>query len=68
MSMPSIRIYGRKRVQILSHKGLCGCGENEIDIHSDAGILRVCGSELAITEISDEYISVKGNIDSISYN
>lgn len=67
MSMPSIRMYGKKLVQILSHKGLCGCAETEIDIYSDAGIVCVGGSDLAITEINDEYISIKGNINSIAY-
>ena len=67
MSMPSIRIYGRKCVQILSHKGLCGCCENEINIYSDVGVICICGSSLTITEISDEYISIKGNITSIAY-
>ncbi len=67
MSMPSVRIYGNRLVQILAHRGLCGCTESEIDINSGAGVICIKGKDLAIAEINDEYISVKGDVNSITY-
>ena len=67
MNIPSMRLYGKTRVQIFSHKGLCGYSSSEIDIFSAVGIICVCGTDLEITEINDEYISIKGNIERIAY-
>ena len=67
MNIPSMRLYGKTRVQILSHKGLCGFSGDEIQILSAVGIICVCGKNLEITEINDEYISIKGRIDRIAY-
>ncbi len=67
MNIPSMRLYGKTRVQILSHKGLCSYSGGEIEIFSAVGIISVCGKELEITEINDEYISIKGSIDRIAY-
>ena len=64
MNIPSMRLYGKTRVQILSHKGLCGFSGEEIQILSAVGIICVCGKNL---EINDEYISIKGCIDRIAY-
>ena len=61
MNIPSMRLYGKTRVQILSHKGLCGFSGDEIQILSAVGIICVCG------KINDEYISIKGCIDRIAY-
>ena len=40
---------------------------DEIQILSAVGIICVCGKNLEITEINDEYISIKGCIDRIAY-
>lgn len=67
MNIPSMRLYGKTRVQILSHKGLCSYSSNEIEIFSAVGIICVGGKNLEITEINDEYISIKGCIERIAY-
>lgn len=67
MNIPSMRLYGKTRVQILSHKGLCGYSSDQIEIFSSVGIICVCGKDLEITEINDEYISIKGSIERIAY-
>lgn len=67
MSCPSMRLYGKRLVQILSHRGLrlysCEC----IEVFSDIGIISVCGKALEIAEINDEYIAIKGDISKIAY-
>lgn len=67
MNIPSIRLYGRRKAQILTHKGLCSCSDKNIEIFSMAGIICVCGRDLEVAEINDEYLCIKGAIESISY-
>ena len=61
MRIPSIRLYGKRKAQILTHKGIKSCSDRHIEIFC------VCGRQLEITEINDEYLCVKGVIESISY-
>lgn len=67
MRIPSIRLYGKRKAQILTHKGIKSCSDRYIEIFSVAGVICVCGRQLEITEINDEYLCVKGVIESISY-
>ena len=67
MRIPSIRLYGKRKAQILTHKGIKTCSDRHIEIFSVAGVICVCGRQLEITEINDEYLCVKGVIESISY-
>lgn len=67
MRIPSIRLYGKRKAQILTHKGIKACSDRHIEIFSVAGVICVCGRQLEITEINDEYLCVKGVIESISY-
>ena len=67
MSIPSIRLYGNRKVQVITHKGICSCSDRHIEIFSIAGIICVCGKELEILEITDEYLCIKGIIEGISY-
>ncbi|MBO5148152.1 MAG: YabP/YqfC family sporulation protein [Clostridia bacterium] len=67
MRIPSIRLYGKRKAQILTHKGIKSCSDRHIEIFSVAGVICVCGRQLEITEINDEYLCVKGVIESISY-
>lgn len=67
MSIPSIRLYGKRKVQIITHKGICSCSDRCVQIFSVAGIICVCGKDLEITEITDEYLCIKGTIEGISY-
>lgn len=67
MRIPSIRLYGKRKVQIITHKGVCSCGEKCIEIFSMAGIICVCGKDLEIMEITDEYLCINGKIESIAY-
>lgn len=68
MSSPSMRLYGKSMVQILSHRGLRAYSGECIEIFSAVGIISICGKHLEITEISDEYIAVKGEIAKIAYD
>lgn len=67
MRIPSIRLYGKRKAQVLTHKGIKSCSDRHIEIFSVAGVICVCGRQLEITEINDEYLCVKGVIESISY-
>lgn len=67
MRIPSMRLYGKENVQIISHKGLGKCTENCIEIFSNAGTICVCGEKLEISIIREEYISIRGKIKSIFY-
>ena len=58
MNVPSMRLYGKTRLQILSHKGLCGYSDTEISVYSTVGTICVGGKE---------YISIKGSIERIAY-
>lgn len=67
MSIPSIRLYGKRKVQVITHKGICSCCDRCIEVFSVAGIICVCGKNLEIMEITDEYLCIKGVIEGISY-
>ena len=67
MRIPSIRLYGNRKVQILTHKGICACSDSCVEVFSVAGIICVFGKNLEIMEINDEYLCIKGKIEGISY-
>ncbi len=67
MRVPSMRLYGKENVQIISHKGICKCCEKCIEIFSNAGIICVEGCDLEISVLNDEYISIRGIIEKIFY-
>ena len=54
MRIPSIRLYGKRKAQILTHKGIKSCSDRHIEIFSVAGVICVCGRQLEITEINDD--------------
>lgn len=67
MKIPSMRLYGKENVQIISHKGLGTCSEKSIEIYTNAGIMCINGKSLEISVINNEYISIRGVIEQIFY-
>lgn len=67
MRIPSVRLYGKCKAQILTHKGICACNDKCVEIFSVAGIICVAGRQLEIVEINDEYLCIKGVIEAIYY-
>ncbi len=67
MKIPSMRLYGKENVQIISHRGLGKCDKKCIEIFTEAGILCIKGENLEISIINVEYISIRGLIEQIFY-
>ena len=65
--IPSVRLLGKEITEVMNHKGLKSCGEEEICIHTKIGILSVSGAMLSIKEINPAGIRIEGRIEKICY-
>lgn len=60
--IPHIEIMGRSELLVENIRGILDYNENCIKINTTIGILKIDGDELLIEAISDESVSIRGNI------
>ena len=65
--IPAVRLLGNELTEIINHKGLRRCTENEICIITKIGDLSVKGFELVIKEINGDGIRIEGKVQGICY-
>ncbi len=65
--IPAVRLLGNELTEIINHKGLRRCTEEEICILTKIGDISVKGSELVIKEINSDGIRIEGKVNCICY-
>ena len=60
-----ITVTGDYQVEIVNHKGIISLSEEQIEINTRKYIYKIRGSSLMITALTDEELTVSGNVCSI---
>lgn len=67
LSLPKVTLLAQKEVTIENYKGIIELGTEKIRLYTGAGILCLSGSDLDISAITDEDISIFGIIRKIEF-
>lgn len=62
---PKITILGDYQIEILNHRGIISLSETQIEINTRKYIYKIQGSSLMITALTDEELTVSGNLEKI---
>ena len=62
--LPHIEITGAS-VTVSNHRGILEYGENEINVRSRGGVIRIRGQELKICSMDSDTLTVGGRISSV---
>ncbi len=67
LDLPRITLCGNRELEVENFKNILEYLESSIALNCSDSILRLTGSKLEITSITDDFIHVKGNISSVSF-
>ncbi len=67
LSMPKITVLAEKEATVENYKGVISISQEEIQLYTASGILRLSGKNLNIAAITDEDISIEGSILQIEF-
>ncbi|MFW6305812.1 MAG: sporulation protein YqfC [Bacillota bacterium] len=67
MDLPLIMMLGKEKIYLENHKGVSHFSDEELKIKIKSGFLVINGKKLIINEINSDYLSISGNIISVSY-
>ena len=62
---PKITVTGDYLVEIVNHKGIVSLSDEQIEVNTRKYIYKICGHSLVITALTDEEISISGNVVTI---
>lgn len=65
--VPRVTVTGTGKLHIENHKGLLGYGTEEITVNGGKIIIRISGTELELSAMSDIELVVTGKIKSVEY-
>ena len=63
--VPLVEIAGLNRVYVENHRGVALYTDTEIQVKVKYGRVRFCGSDLSLSCISNEYLTISGKIDAV---
>lgn len=66
-NLPNITIYGTSNVEIDNFRSLLDFSQDTVRVNTTDGIVRIDGADLLLAFMTDESISVKGNIKNLSF-
>ena len=66
-NFPRTEIIGKSNVCVENFRGILDYSENCVKVNTTVGIIKIDGDSLYIESITDEGISVKGNIVRVEY-
>lgn len=67
MDVPKITVTGNKEIIIENHKGIILFEENEINVNSNMGVIKINGKDLVIEYLEGRTIVVTGKFSSVIY-
>ena len=62
---PKITVTGDYLVEVVNHKGIISLSEEQIEVNTRKYVYKIRGSSLLITTLTDEEITVSGNVETI---
>ncbi len=62
---PKITVTGDFLVEIVNHKGIVSFSDTQIEVNTRKYVYKIQGSSLIITSLTDEEVSVSGNVVNI---
>ena len=65
--IPRFILNDNREIQVENYKGILSYEENEIKLGSKNYKVKITGTSLKITVITDEYIIITGSISSLSF-
>lgn len=67
LNLPLVIVTGRDELNIENYKSIVEYADQQVRVQTSAGCLLVTGKKLRLRRITDEYITVTGDIDGIQY-
>lgn len=65
--LPDITLYASSLCEIDNFKGLIDFSKGSVRVNTADSVVRIDGSNLSISYMTDESISIKGNIKCVSF-
>ena len=62
---PKITVTGDYLIEIINHKGIISLSDEQIEVNTRKYVYKILGSNLIITALTDEELTVSGNLVSI---
>lgn len=59
---PKITVTGDYLVEIVNHKGIISFSDEQIEVNTRKYVYKILGNSLVITALTDEEISISGNV------
>ncbi len=66
-NLPNITLYGTSMLEIDNFKSLLDFSPDTLRVNTTDGIVRIDGADLHLAFMTDESISVKGNIRNLNF-
>ncbi len=62
---PKITVTGDFLIEIVNHKGIISFSGEQIEVNTRKYVYKIQGKSLVITSLTDEEISISGNLENI---
>ncbi len=62
---PKITVTGDFLVEIVNHKGIVSFSDTQVEVNTKKYVYNIQGSSLIITSLTDEEVSIAGNVAKI---
>ena len=65
--LPRLEMVGSRQLYVEHHAGILAYGEDQIDINTHAGVLRVRGERLSLMAMTAEELRIGGRISAVEW-
>lgn len=65
--LPRLEMVGSRQLYVEHHAGILAYGEDQIDINTHAGVLRVRGERLSLMAMTAEELRIGGRISTVEW-
>ena len=65
--LPHLEMVGSRQLYLEHHSGILSYGEDQIDVNTHAGVLRVRGAQLSLLAMTAEELRIGGRIAAVEW-
>ena len=65
--LPHLEMVGSRQLYLEHHAGILSYGEDQIDVNTHAGVLRVRGAQLSLLAMTAEELRIGGRIAAVEW-
>ena len=65
--LPRLEMVGSRQLYLEHHAGILAFGEEQIDVNTGTGVLRIRGQRLALVAMTAEELRLGGRIDAVEW-